>query len=140
MKQCQSIQEQLSERLDNRLDAGQTAAFDAHVAACASCRQQWQQHVAMWDALGRAPGTEPSFGFVQRTIRRLDEAPRSLWQWPVLRWAAAVVAVAVAVGWFALHQSEQDTRVVTYQAVTQDRLDDFDVIAYLDQLEGETRL
>jgi predicted anti-sigma-YlaC factor YlaD len=141
MKQCQTIQEQFDDRLDQRLDAAQAATFDAHVAVCASCRQEWESYAGSWNVLGKARGAEPSFGFAARTLRRLHEPSSSPWRWPVLRWAAAsVAAVMLAVGLFVFHQREQDTQIAAYQAVAQDRLEDFDVIACLDQLEGDKRL
>ena len=38
---CDTITEQMSEALDGRLDATQQAAFDAHLARCAVCREAY---------------------------------------------------------------------------------------------------
>jgi hypothetical protein len=106
---------------------------------------------AAWELLGRHKGIEPSFGFVERTLRRLDEptpVTRPVFWQPVLRWAlAATVVVALGVGgwtgWQRKQQSDQvsATRVETYATAQQgDYLEDLDVIASLDQLNGEQEL
>src|SRR5271156_822519 len=101
---CKAIREQFDEQLDGRRAQSQQAAFDAHIATCADCHHEWRAYAGAWEALERQPGLEPSFGFVERTLRRLDERPvagRS-WFWqPSVRWAAlaaAVVALSVG-GW-----------------------------------------
>lgn len=106
---------------------------------------------AAWELLGRHKGIEPSFGFAERTLRRLDEpAPVTrpvFWQ-PVLHWAlAATVVVALGVGGWAGWQHKQQSdqvaaaRVETYVTAQQtDYLEDFDVIAALDELNGKGKL
>jgi hypothetical protein len=98
---------------------------------------------AAWDLLGQHRGIEPSFGFVERTLRRLDTMPtHPVWRRvPVLRWASgACLACIVAIG--AVHQYHLGgiKRAEIYAIAQQDRLDDFDVIASLDVLNGEHRL
>jgi predicted anti-sigma-YlaC factor YlaD len=143
MKQCQTIQEQFDDRLDNRLSPQDIAIVDAHIASCESCRREWAASAGLWDLIGKQPAIEPSFGFAQRTLRRLSEAPPSPWRWPVLRWAtAASLAMLVAVGGVFVHRQREQTvqRVAAYQAIEQDRLADFDVIVCLDQLGGKNHL
>jgi len=143
---CQAIKEQFDERLDGRLTEPQQAAFDAHLAACADCLTEWRAYAGAWEVIGRQPGMEPSFGFVERTLRRLDERPavgRS-WFWqPVVRWATlttAVVAFSV-VGWVERTRMQERKRAEVYDHVQQaEYLDDFDVIANLDQIEGGNHL
>jgi cytochrome c-type biogenesis protein CcmH/NrfG len=106
---------------------------------------------AAWELLGRHKAVEPSFGFVERTMRRLDEptpvARPVFWQ-PVLHWAlAATVVVALGVGgWTGWQCKQQSDRVAAARAETYataqqaDYLEDFDVIASLDQLNGEHKL
>jgi hypothetical protein len=93
---------------------------------------------AAWELLGRHESIEPSFGFVERTLRRLDEETvRQLfwWQLPVLRWASSLALVAImAGGAFYWQRTREIRRVEVYAAVHQDSLDDYDVIANLDQL------
>jgi hypothetical protein len=99
---------------------------------------------AAWELLGRHEGLEPSFGFAQRTLRRLHEPPaaqRRSWQLPVFRWAAALsfVVILSVSGWTA-YQRVQLRRAETYAWAHEDKLEDFDVIASLDQLNGERKL
>lgn len=143
---CQAIKEQFDERLDECLMEPQQAAFDAHVAACAGCRSEWRAYAGGWEVIGRQPGIEPSFGFVARTLRRLDEQPavaRS-WFWqPGVRWAtlvAAIVALGVG-GWVEHGRVQERRRAELYTRVQQaDYLEDFDVIANLDKIEGGKHL
>ena len=143
---CLRIKEQFDERLDGRLSKPQQAAFDAHVAACANCRREWQAYAGAWEAMERHAGIEPSFGFVERTLRRLDE-PQVIvrpWFWqPVFRWAAlATAVVALGMGaWFGHERVAEQRRMEIYAGVRQaDYLEDFDVIANLDQNNGSNKL
>jgi predicted anti-sigma-YlaC factor YlaD len=143
---CQTIREQFDERLDGRLTESQQAAFDAHIAACADCRPEWRAYASAWEVIKRQPGIEPSFGFVERTLRRLDERPAAgrSWFWqPSVRWAtlaAAVVALSVG-GWVERQRMQERRRAELYAHVQQaDYLEDFDVIANLDQIEGGSHL
>ena len=143
MNQCGKIREQFNDRLDRRLDAAQTSFCDAHLASCQACRQEWETLTRMWDVIGKQRAIEPSFGFSQRTLRQLHETPPSFWHRPVLRWAtvAALFAVVVGGGMFVRYHHEQTVlQLAAYQAAEQGRLEDFDVIACLDQLEVENQL
>jgi predicted anti-sigma-YlaC factor YlaD len=136
---CKMTQANMDERLDGRLDAARRAAFDAHVAGCAACASQWRAQAGLWAALGAEKGVEPSFGFVERTLRRLDEpvAAPAGWRLPVWRWAAAAcLLVAATSGWLAWHHVQRARQAEVYAWAQQDRLEDFDVIASLDQLNG----
>jgi len=106
---------------------------------------------AAWELLGRHKGIEPSFGFAERTLRRLDEpapVPRPVFWLPALRWAlaAAVVVALGAGGWTRWQQKQQSDQVAAARAETYataqqaDYLEDFDVIASLDELNGEHKL
>jgi hypothetical protein len=104
---------------------------------------------AVWELIGRHKGIEPSFGFTERTLRRLNEkpepAPSVFWR-PLLRWAmlATVVAMIGRGFWMTRsHTSQQiGEREANVYAGSQgsDYLEDFDVIASLDQLNGEGKL
>lgn len=143
---CKAIREHFNERLDGCLAGSQHAAFDAHIAACADCRHQWQAYAGAWEVLERQPGIEPSFGFVERTLRRLEERPAvgRAWFWqPSARWAAlAATVVALSVGgWVKRGRMQERKRAEVYARVQQaDYLEDFDVIANLDQIEGGSHL
>ncbi|MEI6082771.1 MAG: hypothetical protein WCS70_00560 [Verrucomicrobiota bacterium] len=98
---------------------------------------------AAWELLGRQRGIEPSFGFAQRTIRRLHEAPaRRFWQLPVFRWATALSCVAMISisGLVIQRRAIARHNAEVYAAAHQDTLEDYDVIAALDQLEDDNRL
>ncbi len=143
---CKTIREQFEERLDGRLAGSQQAAFDAHVAACGDCRAEWRAYAGAWEVIERQPGIEPSFGFVERTLRRLGEGPAvgRAWLWqPAVRWAtlaATVVALSV-VGWMERGRMQERRRAELYAHVQQaDYLEDFDVIANLDQIDGGNQL
>jgi hypothetical protein len=102
-----------------------------------------QDAQAAWELLGRHRGIEPSFGFAQRTLRRLYEAPpRRFWQLPVFRWATALSCMALlGIGGLVIRQRaivRHNTEV--YAGAHQDTLEDYDVIASLDQLDGKARL
>jgi predicted anti-sigma-YlaC factor YlaD len=143
---CQTIKEQFDERLDGRLSESQQAAFDEHVAGCVDCRREWQAYAGAWTTLERHAGIEPSFGFVERTLRRLAEPQVAVhaWFWrPAFRWAAlAATVVVLGVGaWVGRERIIEQRRAEIYARVQQaDYLEDFDVIANLDQLNGGNQL
>lgn len=99
---------------------------------------------AVWELIGRHKGIEPSFGFVERTLRRLNEAPAkpSVFWRPVFRWAmAGTMLAAIAVAGLFLRAHRDPPQATVYAEVQQaDYLEDFDVIASLDQLNGEGKL
>ena len=143
---CQAVNEQFDERLDGRLEKSQQAAFDAHVAACVDCHSEWQAYAGAWEVIKRQEGIEPSFGFAQRTLRRLDE--RSIvvrpWFWqPSVRWTSlAAAAVVLGVGaWVGHERTLERKRAEVYAHAQQaDYLEDYDVIANLDQIERGNKL
>ena len=147
---CQVVQKNLDERLDGRLDAATQAAFDAHVASCASCAAAWREYAGVWTAVAKHIATEPSVGFTERTLRRLDEtlaAPEpaeraSQWLAPLWRWALAAGLVVMLggagwLGWERTHARHAEAQAEVYVMAGQDRLEDFDVIASLHLLNGE---
>jgi hypothetical protein len=101
---------------------------------------------AAWELLGRHQSIEPSFGFVERTLRRLDEthaAPQQrVWHLRMFRWAmAASFAVVLSLGgWLTWQHVQANRRAEVYAHLQQDRLEDFDVIASLDQINGGNKL
>jgi hypothetical protein len=97
---------------------------------------------AVWELLGQAPDIQPSFGFVERTLRRWHAEPARPVCWPVWRWAAALGLVTVlgVAGVFVQRTLTTRQAIVVYAHATTDQLEDFDVIAVLHQLEGEQNL
>ncbi|MGA2137934.1 MAG: zf-HC2 domain-containing protein [Verrucomicrobiia bacterium] len=143
---CRAVTEQFDERLDGRLDEPRQTAFDAHLTGCAECRREWAAYAGAWQALDRDEGIEPSFGFAERTLRRLNEPQVAVrwWVWrPSLRWvalAATVVVLGVG-GWVEHERTVARKTAETYVRIQQaDYLEDFDVIANLDQLKGNNQL
>lgn len=134
---CKEAQAKFQERLDGRLT--DVTGFDAHLAGCAACRQAWAEELALWDALGRVPALTPSFGFAERTLRRLHETPQRTWVWPVWRWATVAGALMVlgVAGVWVQHQWTGQQAARVYASAQTDQLEDFDVIAVLHELNGE---
>jgi predicted anti-sigma-YlaC factor YlaD len=143
---CKQAQQSFDERIDGRLNESERAAFDEHLTACADCRREWQAYAGAWTALERQAGIEPSFGFIERTLRRLNEPeivvrPR-FWQ-PAFRWTVlAATVVVLSVGALVGHERLiGQRRADVYARVQQaDYLEDFDVIASLDQINGGNQL
>ena len=140
---CEKYQNEFDDRLDGRLDSVRAQAFDAHVAGCASCRQAWQAYRAVWEVVSRQSSIAPSFGFAQRTLRRLHEqVDRRFWQLPVFRWATvlSLLVIVSVTGVMTYRQVETAQSVAAYTAAHHDHLEDFDVIVALDSLNGDPEL
>src|SRR2546426_9530070 len=97
---------------------------------------------AVWELIGRHKPIEPSFGFAERVLRRLEEQPaRALWHLPAFRWAMGLsFAMVVAVGTLQWRQAREGRRAEMYAAAQSDSLEDYDVIAALDELNGGNQL
>jgi len=142
---CQQTKANFDERLDSQLDAARCEAFDAHVATCRACAAEWRAYAGAWTAVARQTAPEPSVGFAERTLRRLDETltehPR-VWLAPLWRWALAgtVLVTLTAGGWFGWqtqHTHKAEVQAEIYALAQQDRLEDFDVVASLHLLNGD---
>ena len=140
---CQNLQNEFDDRLDGRLEALRTQAFDAHLDGCSACRQAWQVYRMVWEVVSRQSSIAPSFGFAQRTLRRLHEqVDRRFWQLPVFRWATALSLLVIisVTGVMTYRQVETAQSVAAYTAAHHDHLEDFDVIVALDSLKGDSEL
>jgi predicted anti-sigma-YlaC factor YlaD len=143
---CQAVREQFVERIDGRLDGSQRASFDAHLAGCPDCRREWDAYARVWQVLEHDSGIEPSFGFAERTLRWLNEPEKAVrrWWWrPSIRWAALATTVAtLAVTVWIGHERTLDRKHAEIYTRVQngDYLEDYDVIANLDQLKGDNHL
>lgn len=144
---CQTFNELLDARLDERLTAAERAAFEAHYADCPACAVEWLAYAGAWQALEQQRVGDPSIGFTDRTMRRLtaDAEPlrRPAFGLGPLRWfwlgtAVSVLAVAAWVG----YRHEQRTRAAEMYVNVQkgEYLEDLDVIAHLHELGGEGHL
>ncbi|HUJ10245.1 MAG TPA: zf-HC2 domain-containing protein [Verrucomicrobiae bacterium] len=138
---CKEMQRKFDDRLDDRLGEVDRMAFDEHVTVCAECRQDWRAYANAWATLQHHADIEPSFGFTARTLRRLTElvvVPSGFWR-PVFRWAVLAAGVIVlGVGaWVGHERLVAQRRAEIYAGIRQaDYLEDFDVIASLDQLNS----
>ena len=144
-RNCNQLRQQFDDRLDGRLDEQQGAEFDRHVAVCPECGPEWHEYAAAWQVLTRPESIAPSFGFVERTVRRLDEPgqPPTAWGWlwdrRTVRWGLgiAVLALACTAGGLTWRQIQVRRAGEIYASVSHgDLVSDFDVIASLDLLEA----
>jgi anti-sigma factor RsiW len=143
---CNQQREQFDERLDGRLGEPQREAFDRHVAVCPECARDWQAYTAVWQTLAQAEAPAPSVGFVERTLRRLDEAPepfllrwrRPVWQWVLVGATTVVIAIS---GWMVWQRAQTQRAAEIYASVKRmEFAEDFDVIESLDLVEKQGRL
>lgn len=140
---CPEIDRYFDARLDAQLPAAADRAFEAHLTGCAACRHRWETYAGTWALLGRHVAPEPSVGFVARTVRRLESPAPAPVFWPLWRWAVLAVLVAAlgGGGWHVGHHWRQNRLAMTYAAIhNHDDLEDYDVIATLDVLEGDNAL
>ena len=72
---CQQFQNQFDNRLDGRLDSACAQAFDAHTAGVHPARRNGSSTGHSGKSWPGKRAVEPSFGFAQRTLRRLHEVP-----------------------------------------------------------------
>ena len=140
---CHDFQNEFDDRLDGRLEAMRAQTFDAHLDGCSVCRQAWQAYRMVWEVVSRQSSIAPSFGFAQRTLRRLHEqVERRFWQLPVFRLATALSLLIIisVTGVMTYRQAETAQNVAAYTAAHHDHLEDFDVIVALDSLKGDPEL
>ena len=97
-----------AERLEalaaGELNAGDAAVVESHLVGCARCREEVDEWRALFGALGDLPGLEPSPGFADAVMARVEV--RSVWaerMSALVRWftprttqAWALVAVVMA--------------------------------------------
>jgi len=95
-------EEQFVVYLDARLEAGERAALDRHLAACPDCRARLDGLRAVMGVLGEWNAVEPSAGFDARLRARLAEEPSAAQPWYALRPAYAVALAAAIVLAFGL--------------------------------------
>jgi predicted anti-sigma-YlaC factor YlaD len=139
---CQTVRDQFDHRLDGRLSGPEQGAFDAHLAGCADCRREWEAYANAWQVLAHDKGMEPTFGFAERTLRRLNEPRVGAHQWwwrPSIRWAtlATTVTALAVTAWVGRERMLDRKHAELYAHVQEgDYLEDYDVIANLDQLKG----
>lgn len=125
MLSCNEIEEALSARLDGELPADRAAVVDAHLAACAACRELAEGLAAVDRFLLSEPLLEADPRFVQRVRERLDGAParvvklplpppRRTWAW---RGAGALAAALLVMGVFAARRPGEPPAPVAVASV-----------------------
>jgi len=99
---CEAWLDAQQERLDGPLDAARSQALDAHLAACAGCRERERGLRELRDALRALPVPPLPAAALREVLSRTVEAPRTArpgarrgWSWRLA--AAAVIFLAAAV-------------------------------------------
>ncbi len=117
MMNCDEIESRFGELLDGELPDELRSAVERHLHDCLACRDEYESLRSMVAALGRSPDAEPPAGLWAAIEERLDQtpsrsdasskpAPRQTWIHQLARRplaAAAVVALALGVGWLAMN-------------------------------------
>ncbi len=81
MTACEREREQIGAFLDGELEAGERAAFEAHLATCAGCRQAVEDHRQLARAFAALPAVAAPPDFEARfwaRIARGEDAPKGL--------------------------------------------------------------
>lgn len=127
--------ERLQELAGDRLDAADTAVVESHLAGCERCREEVEEWRALYLALGGLPSFEPSVGFADAVMARVEVpspwavrlaalyrrlVPRTTGGWalataflalPALVYAGAVAWLAdqpwFSLGWLVVFAREQ---------------------------------
>lgn len=86
MRKCRNVERQLSEYLDEQLDAKQRQAVESHLRGCAECAATLRAMRLGVDALRGMEKAEVSDAFWERLRERLPEKKPSWWQ----RWTTAL--------------------------------------------------
>ncbi|MCU1488344.1 MAG: hypothetical protein JWN67_5090 [Actinomycetia bacterium] len=96
---CEEARQLAPEAALDLLDAARRADVLGHVATCGGCRAELAELAATADALlALAPPAEPTAGFEQRVLARLDAERSPARRRALARWARpALVAAAAAV-------------------------------------------
>jgi anti-sigma factor RsiW len=157
---CEGIRERFAEYLTGDIDDAAKAELRAHIAACASCREELEGLSAVWTRLGVLPREQPSgrlregfYAMLEGEARKVAEirAPgraRAFWRGllPPLRPAHAfatgvlLLAVGIAAG-FLLREGSVAARTTALRGELQEMnrtvaLSMMDRPAASDRLEG----
>lgn len=97
----------LSAHLDGELTPDETATVEAHLASCASCRDELDATRVVRSKVRDAPVVDAPFGFYERLVRPTRGA-RARRVWPALSSVAAIAAAWVAVVGFATTPQRPD--------------------------------
>ena len=135
---CEEFSQFIDAYLDYELATGERRLFDAHLAHCSDCRDQFEEHAWLQNAVRqglRRPVQCPDElkASIYKALER-EQAPRRVQR--ALRWAPLPVAVAACVFFFisttgfrpsvvedvvAQHARSYPTEIATYKALEMDR-------------------
>lgn len=142
---CEKMSNLMVSYLDGRASAEDRSSAEAHLSACAACRERAEEFRRLWSAMGEVPEIEPSFAFDARLRQRIAAQARPrLWTWlmPSPRLAGAVVALVALSAFVSLRpnkpiiagnspaNSEEQFRMIKDLGV----LENYDVLSNFDAL------
>jgi anti-sigma factor RsiW len=94
--------------LDGKLHSAERRQFEAHLAACAACRERAEGFRSVWNVLDELPEIMPSPAFDVRVRARVEQEARRAWFWswfvPSPRMAFAATALLIASIWLSSFQ------------------------------------
>ncbi len=142
---CEKMSNLMVSYLDGRASAEERSSAEAHLSACAACRERAEEFRRLWSAMGEVPEIEPSFAFDARLRQRIAAQARPrIWTWlmPSPRLAGAVVALVAFSVFISLRpnkpiiagnspaNSEEQFRMIKDLGV----LENYDVLSNFDAL------
>jgi anti-sigma factor RsiW len=105
---CEHVENNLMSYVDGQLHPGRRREMEAHLAACAGCRQRARDFRQVWEVLDELPAISPSPAFDSQVRARVATEPRhrGLWIWlvPTPRFAFAVSALLLVSVWLSSFQ------------------------------------
>jgi anti-sigma factor RsiW len=100
---CAYTEKNLVAYLEGKLHSAERRQFEAHLAACAACRERADGFRSVWNVLEELPEVMPSPAFDARVRARVQQEPRrsGFWGWivPSPRMAFAATALLIASIW-----------------------------------------
>jgi anti-sigma factor RsiW len=137
---CGPMEKNLVAYLDGKLQASERRQFDAHLAACAACRERADGFRSVWSVLDELPVLAPSPAFDASLRARVEQEPRraGFWSWivPSPRMAFAATALLIASIWLSSFQPGRIPAARPSAGVaTQNAENDFGMIKDLPVLE-----
>ncbi len=127
---CRECQQQFEAALSRSADAPERAAVESHVRECPQCALAFAQARQVWELLGQTRTCQPSHGFADRVLRRLDAAPEAREPWwmrwsPSVRWAAVAAALVLLAGVTAVSLVQRERAAQRMQAQLDQKVDHF---------------
>lgn len=152
---CERMETQLIAYLDGKAREAERREVEAHLAACAACRQRAEEFRRVWGVLDEMPAVEPTMGFDARVRQRVATEPQPRWfEWlmPSPRLALAVSLLLVLSVWVSslppapvventVARTEEDFKAIENLQVLEDYdvLSNFEVLSELPQAKKAVR-